>query len=306
MRGQQATAALYALRADLKAAREQRDTAERTLALEREHSAQLRQRNAELAAANAGLRAQLDAQGDHAVYIVPGTRYFQGVHEHLHEAVDGDVLRNAETGEELVLRDGTWQRKVVLHLSTGRIRRQREKIMAEKPPAELKPLGIQGIVWYVTVTERGYFTATTSQLPGDTVTLHSDSYDDLERKASQAVSRQKVRISVPYARLADNGGGRNRPDEWILGEATGVHGSTGNVLYREGTSTGQMSGYLQGYIRRPEAEDAARALAILAEQRGLAAELKAIKEKYAFNGGIDKEVRRVLAGEKADDAAAQQ
>lgn len=300
MRGQQATAALYALKADLKAAREQRDTAERTLALEREHSAQLRQRNAELAAENAGLKARLDAHGDYAVHVVPGEKYLTLAMGSL-QPDEGDHIRCADTGLELVYREGTWQDVQALHLSTGRIRRQREKIMAEEfQPVELPPFGVQGIRWTVTVDKNGYFRAYTDELPGDRVDLHSENMDELKSRASSAVSRQKIRISVPYARLADNGGGRNRPDEWILGEATGIHGATGNVLYREGTSTGQMSGYPQNYIRRPEAEDAARALAILAEQRGLAAELKAIKDKYAFAGGIDKEVKRVLAGEKAD------
>lgn len=288
---------VYGLNADLKKAREARTRLEQELALEREASARLRQRNAELAAQNAGLRAQLDAHGDYAVYIVPGTRYFQGVQDHLHEAIDGDVLRNAETGEELVLRDGTWKRRQALHPSTARTAREREKIMAGESSHELRPFGLQGVKWTVTVSEGGYFTAVTDELPGSQVILHSDSYADLEQKASQAVSRQKVRISVPYARLLERGG--KQPDEWVLGEATGVHGGTGNVLYREGVHTGQLSSYSGSYMRRPGPEDAERALAILAERRGLDAELDAIRQKYKFPGGIDAEVKRVLAGEKA-------
>jgi hypothetical protein len=162
---------------------------------------------------------------------------------------------------------------------------------------ELEPFGIQGIVWRVYVaSDTGLFRAYTDQLPGDPVRLRSDTYDDLHRKASAAVSKQKVRISVPYAWLSQGHG--SRPDRWVMGEATGIHGGSGAVLFREGNSTGQTRG--AGYMKRPSKEDADRISAIQAEMRGLLAEERELRQKYAFDGGLEGEVRRALAGRPAE------
>jgi hypothetical protein len=161
---------------------------------------------------------------------------------------------------------------------------------------EIRPFETAGQKWRVFVSKNGYFTA---RHPIYGVVTGS-STDDAERKARAATSTGRVKVAVQYDRLNRNSKG------WhvVHGVATGIHGSSGNVLYREGAETGQVSS--GGDIMRPLSEMETAELVEVSDQAdALAERRRELMKKYAIGAGyrgLSDVVRKAVEAKRAEEA----
>lgn len=152
--------------------------------------------------------------------------------------------------------------------------------------SEIRPIETGGVEWKVTVNEVGWFTARHPTY-GE---VGADKYDDLTEKARRATTTQKIKVSVPYARLAQLRGKWT----WVKGEATGIHGGTGNVLYREGKDAGQLTGYGRDYLKVPTEQDQQTIIDLLEIRDQADKDAGALQKVYEFNSGLKAEVQAAV------------
>jgi hypothetical protein len=263
----------------------------------------LRTENRELKEALAEAQARADAQGGYQVFIVPGERYVASAMEHLeHDASvrDGDRLRVAGTVKEWVYRSGTWESVTLLSTPEPETKGPREKIMTDREDKTLKlrPIDTGGATWEAHVDDRGFFYAKHPEHGN----VSGTSYDALVEAARRATTVGRVKVRVPFAHAVKGRSG------WRIakGHATGIHGSTGNVLLDEEGSKRQSTMGTFSYFSPPTDEDAAEMIRLLTERDAADEAYKALVEKYRFQPSLDRvtqdEVERAKRGAGNEDA----
>jgi len=161
---------------------------------------------------------------------------------------------------------------------------------------ELAPIKTGSRTWQVTVNSLGEFRAHTDGLNDVTASSYKALADQAKVKASQA----RVSVEVPYVRFTHRGGSGfrsasgDRQPHTVHGTATGIHGSNGNVLARENGKPQQLSYGLGEYFRPFEPDDEARYLEIMATMHALHAEQEALRQKYAFERGLNMTVQNAV------------
>ena len=153
---------------------------------------------------------------------------------------------------------------------------------------EVRAIETAGATWKAFVDRSGQFRAH-HPLHGDVKGMR---WDELEEKARKATAAGRVKVSVPYARMAHLSKG------WrvVTAEATGIHGGSGNILVRDHNGkAGQLDGYgARGFFRPPSPEDAAE-MVRLADARDKAdLDLRALVGRHGFPGGITAVVKEAV------------
>jgi hypothetical protein len=125
--------------------------------------------------------------------------------------------------------------------------------------------------------------------------------DFLEERVRKATATGRVTVSVPYARMTRDG---SRGWKMVHGEATGIHGGTGNLITREGGGPSRQETYAtRGFFRPPSAGHAAEMKRLLDTRDKADAAYTALVEAYAFPAGslasqVKAEVDRVREGKE--------
>lgn len=161
---------------------------------------------------------------------------------------------------------------------------------------EIRPFETSGEKWRIFCHKGGFFTAR-HPVYGQ-VTGHDT--DTVERKARAATSTGRVKVAVKYDRLSKNAKG------WhiVHGLATGIHGSTGYVLYREGTDSGQVSSH-NDHMRPLSEMETAELVEVSNQAEALAERKRALLKKYAIGTGYDglkDTVRKAVEAKRAEEA----
>lgn len=159
---------------------------------------------------------------------------------------------------------------------------------------KLRNIDTGGASWEAAVNSNGWFKAT-HPTHGE---VQGDSYSEIEERARKATTIGRVKVSVPYERLAE----KSRQGGWVTvrGTATGIHGSSGNVLLREGDKSYQER-YPRRHFRPMSDEDRAEMLRLLEASDAADKAAKAIQGKYEFPKGLDEAVRDAVAKAKAGE-----
>jgi hypothetical protein len=153
--------------------------------------------------------------------------------------------------------------------------------------------------WNVYVQNRSFH----ATAPGFTEVV-APSWDEMEARAKVAASKAKVKVEVPYVHLSWTG---REPRKAVLVTrvATGLHAGSGNVLYKDGSGSGQETyGYSRsGFMKPLSDEDKAEYLALQEQHQALESKIKAIESKYRFAaGGLKAEVENAIGAEHAKRA----
>jgi hypothetical protein len=130
------------------------------------------------------------------------------------------------------------------------------------------------------------------------------SWDEMENKAKVAASKAKVKVEVPYVHLSWTG---REPRKAVLVTrvATGLHAGSGNVLYKDGSGSGQETyGYSRsGFMKPLSREDEIEYLALAEQRQALDARITAIEMRHKFAaGGLKAEVEKAIEAEHAKRA----
>lgn len=129
-----------------------------------------------------------------------------------------------------------------------------------------------------------------------------DSWDEMEGRAKVAASKAKVKVAVPYVLVSWTGSGENRKPVFVHRTATGLHAGSGNVLYTDGSGSGQETYSIgrRGFLRPFEHDDAARYLDLLAQRTALENQMSELEHKYRFeSGGLKSAVEQAINDEHA-------
>lgn len=144
--------------------------------------------------------------------------------------------------------------------------------------------------WRVFVSRSGQFSAV-NELHGS---VEADKYEELAGKAGRASAKGRVKVKVPYARLL-TGNGKARV---VTGEATGIHGGSGNPLIREDGHSGQATSgygsYTNDYMQVPPKDDQEKMVALAEAAAKATRDLKELRDKYKFPLGFKTEVERAV------------
>lgn len=130
--------------------------------------------------------------------------------------------------------------------------------------------------------------------------VHGETWDAMENNAKVQASKAKIRVAVPYVIM-----------RWVKGKpaftrrvATGLHSANGNVLYTDGGSPGQETGYESKY--RPfSPEDEAAYLDLVQRSHDIGSQIREFDKKYAFDKGLKGAVQEAIDAEHARRAGAE-
>jgi hypothetical protein len=132
--------------------------------------------------------------------------------------------------------------------------------------------------------------------------VHGDSWDEMENKAKVAASKAKVKVAVPYVYLSWTGH-EHRKAVLVTRVATGLHAASGNVLYKDGSGSGQetyghsRSGFMTPFEGN---EDKAEYLALVEQRHALDKKISEIEARYRFGaGGLKGAVEKAIEAEHA-------